>query len=88
MLDTPLLGTEAQGWKGETRNMPLGYQKWIEAQPLSITALDKIATFKDTIYPISKVCTSYMSNVRLQLIFVLRPKTNLFSILCGSRSTR
>lgn len=54
MLDTPLLVPEAQAWKDEPRSMPQGYQTWIEAQPLSFAASEKITSFKNTIYPISK----------------------------------
>jgi hypothetical protein len=54
MLEAPLLGADAAGWKDQIVDKPLQYEQWLDAEYLSSEATDKIATFKDVVFPLVK----------------------------------
>lgn len=54
LLDAPLLGPDAAGWKDLIPDKPAAYEQWLDAEYLSAEASDKIANFKDVIFPLVK----------------------------------
>ncbi|KAJ7593978.1 hypothetical protein C8J56DRAFT_1012387 [Mycena floridula] len=54
ILEAPLLTPQGQTWKDIPRTMPVEYERWIDAQVLSLQASEKIDNYKDVIYPLAK----------------------------------
>lgn len=49
-----VIGPDGRAWPDVPRTMPEQYEKWSDAQILSLAATEKFANFKDIIYPLSK----------------------------------
>ncbi|KAJ7902148.1 hypothetical protein B0H14DRAFT_1271645 [Mycena olivaceomarginata] len=54
LLEAPLLGADAAGWKDLNPEKPRAFEDWIDAQYLSAEASDKVANWKDIIFPFAK----------------------------------
>ncbi|KAK7005784.1 hypothetical protein R3P38DRAFT_3214731 [Favolaschia claudopus] len=54
LLETPLLGADAAGWKEQNIEKPPPIDQWLDAQYLSGAASDSFANWKDLIFPLSK----------------------------------
>ncbi|KAF7361625.1 hypothetical protein MVEN_00505800 [Mycena venus] len=54
LLETPLLGPDAAGWKELNPEKPPAYEQWLDAEYLSIEASENIANWKDIIFPLAK----------------------------------
>lgn len=49
-----MLGPDAAGWKDLIVEKSPQYEAWLDAEYLSAEASDKIANFKDIIFPLAK----------------------------------
>ncbi|KAJ7647049.1 hypothetical protein FB45DRAFT_892185 [Roridomyces roridus] len=54
LLEAPLLGPDTAGWKDATVKKPQAFEDWLDAEYLSAAASDKIANWKDVIFPLVK----------------------------------
>ncbi|KAJ7268689.1 hypothetical protein B0H12DRAFT_61164 [Mycena haematopus] len=54
LLETPLLGADAAGWKELNPDTPPAFEQWLDAQYLSAEASDSIANWKDIIFPLPR----------------------------------
>ncbi|KAF7980729.1 hypothetical protein HWV62_36739 [Athelia sp. TMB] len=54
LLEGPLLGPGAAGWKEQPREMPEEYEKWVDAQMYSEEAAKHVENYQDVIKPITK----------------------------------
>ncbi|KAI0074642.1 hypothetical protein K474DRAFT_1665173 [Panus rudis PR-1116 ss-1] len=54
IIESALLGPDAEKWKQEARQMPDEYEHWVDAQIFSGKASKEVANWKDVIYPLEK----------------------------------
>lgn len=57
MLETVMLSPEGDKWKEEQHQKPENYEKWLDAQWLSLKACENVANFKDLIFPLERTET-------------------------------
>lgn len=75
MIESPLLGPNAEEYKATPRTMPKAYSQWLNAEIMSDKAADQFEKLERLVSPLSKVTNrTALDNVwkQIKLVSIIR----------------